>query len=243
MKNQYFGDINDYKKYGLLRSIIEATGFQMLVAWMLTSNDGGPDGRFTEYLQRPDKYRIHDPLLFDGLQQLLNRDEGRYVGLIESTDLLPQADYFSEVTPDFAPHRTRWFDALLNSIGNGDMVFLDPDNGLEIKSKPYGSKYSSKYIYWREVERIWSEGKSLLVYQHFIREKRQKFVQRMLTALEQATPESFVEAFSTADVLFLMALQPDHHRFHRPICETVQARWGTRIRHWDLVKTSGATEL
>lgn len=236
MKNQYFGDINDYKKYGLLRSIIDATGFTVLVAWMLTPNDGRPDGRFTEYLNKPDTYRPHDPILFDGLHRLMNSGEDRCVGLIESADLIPEANYFSVVMPDFAAQRARWFESLMGKLNTTDMVFLDPDNGLEVKSRPYGRKFSSKFLYWREVEQIWSDGKSLLIYQHFIREKRPKFVQRMLEALGEATPESLVEAFSTANVVFLMALQPKHQESHIPICEVVQSRWASRIRHWDLVR-------
>ena len=36
MKDQYFGDINDYRKYGLLRVITASSGLQLLVAWMLS---------------------------------------------------------------------------------------------------------------------------------------------------------------------------------------------------------------
>jgi hypothetical protein len=44
MKNQYFGDINDYRKYGLLR-ILQSTGNgRLLVAWMLTPDGGSRDG-------------------------------------------------------------------------------------------------------------------------------------------------------------------------------------------------------
>jgi hypothetical protein len=242
MKNQYFGDINDYKKYGLLRSIVDATSFKVLVAWMLTPDDGGPDGRFTDYLNKPGAYRSHDPVLFDSLQRLLRSNEGRSVGLIEATDLIPKTTYYSEITPDVASQRAAWSKSLLNNLADADMVFFDPDNGMEVKSKPYGRKSSSKYLYWHEVQESWSKGTSLLIYQHFIREDRQKFVQRMLEALSEATPGSSVEAFSTANVIFLMALQSRHHRFHQSICETVQSRWQSRIRHWDLVRTLPRTK-
>jgi len=56
MKNQYFGDIHDYRKYGLLRSIIEATQLRLLVAWMLTPDDGGSDGSRLSYLNKPLKW-------------------------------------------------------------------------------------------------------------------------------------------------------------------------------------------
>ena len=39
MKDQYLGDINDYRKYGLLRSIIAASGLRVMVACMLTHDD------------------------------------------------------------------------------------------------------------------------------------------------------------------------------------------------------------
>ena len=54
MKNQYFGDINDYRKYGLLRSIILTTELRILVAWVLTPDDERPDGKFVDYLEKPD---------------------------------------------------------------------------------------------------------------------------------------------------------------------------------------------
>ncbi len=44
MKNQYFGDINDYRKYGLLRSVLAASRMSLFVAWMLTEDDGSSDG-------------------------------------------------------------------------------------------------------------------------------------------------------------------------------------------------------
>lgn len=61
MKNQYFGDINDYKKYGLLRSIESASSLRLLVAWMLAPDDGSTDGEFVEYLDEPEKWENYDP--------------------------------------------------------------------------------------------------------------------------------------------------------------------------------------
>jgi hypothetical protein len=58
MKDQYFGDINDYRKYGLLRSIASAAGFRMLVAWMLTHDDGSNDGQFVFYLHNSGKWEF-----------------------------------------------------------------------------------------------------------------------------------------------------------------------------------------
>lgn len=234
MKDQYFGDINDYRKYGLLRSIHDASKLKTLVAWMLTPDDGSTDGKFTTYLQEPRAWRSHDPELFDGLKGLMSNGAPRKVSQIEATNLLPGAEYHSTTVPDSAPHRDEWCESLLSASSNADLIFLDPDNGLEIKSCPYGRKRSSKFAYWREVEAIWLAGKSLLIYQHFIRVKRSIFVQRMLSALQHHAAGSFVEGFSTANVLFLLALQPTHRKYHEPIVATVRERWGDQVAHWNV---------
>lgn len=236
MKNQYFGDINDYRKYGLLRAIARCSRLRLLVAWMLTPNDGSTDGKFISYLENPAKWAHHDPALFQGLKYLVDSDSQRQVRMIASSQLLGHAGYFSSIVPDAAIERSQWFKWLAEAARSHDFVFLDPDNGLEVKSRRYGTKNSSKFLYWREVKALWSSGKSLLIYQHFIREKRIMFIQRMLEALKSASPGSFVEAFSTPHVVFLMALQPNHHSFHPAIVETVQERWEGQIQHWELIR-------
>ena len=40
MKDQYFGDISDYRKYGILRALRSKVQGTLLVAWMLTPDDG-----------------------------------------------------------------------------------------------------------------------------------------------------------------------------------------------------------
>ncbi len=236
MKDQYFGDINDYRKYGLLRCIIDASSLRICVAWMLTADDVSTDGKFTAYLNQPAKWSRHDGPLFESLQKL--SEEGRRVSLIESTTLLPHAVYYADQVPDAAAKRDVWFKTLTARAKKSELIFLDPDNGMAVKSTPYGSRKSSKFLYWHEVESLWSAGKSLLIYQHFIREKRSDYIQRMMASLRQASPDSLVEAFSTPHVVFLMALQPRHRSFHEPIIRTVQERWAGQIHHWDLVRSN-----
>ena len=229
MKNQYFGDINDYKKYGLLRSIFKASNLKILIAWMPTKDDGSTDGKFIEYLSDPEKWEKYDPELYREISVLLKQNSKREVNLIESSNILNGSQYFSTLITDEAVDRISWFFDLKTASQNCDLVFLDPDNGLEIKSVPYGRKKSSKFLYWEEVSSLWSAGKSLLIYQHFIREKRELFIERMLNSLAEKTEDSVVGAFSTSNVLFLLALQPEHHKFHTPIVNSVQTAWPGQI--------------
>ena len=89
----------------------------------------------------------------------------------------------------------------MKAASQSELVFLDPDNGLEVPSRPFGRKHSSKYAYWREVTAIWAAGASVLIYQHFRREKREKFIPQMAEELRDRTG-GVVEAFRTPRVFF-----------------------------------------
>jgi hypothetical protein len=234
MKDQYFGDINDYRKYGLLRCILDHRPIKPCVAWMLTPDDDSEDGNFISYLSKQDKSQHYDPELYQGLKRAIGSNPKRRVSLIEETELLNGTKYFSKLVPDNKTARQSWLASLLDNTKECNFVFLDPDNGVEVKSKPFGCKNSSKYVYWNEIGELWNNGKSLLIYQHFPREKREKFIQRMLTSLREKTHNSVIEAFSTSNVVFLMALQPEHHELLPPIVNLVNDRWMGQISSYEL---------
>ena len=54
MKNQYFGDVNDYKKYGLLRYLGRSGRSNLAVCWSLTEDDSRSDGSRVRYLNDPE---------------------------------------------------------------------------------------------------------------------------------------------------------------------------------------------
>jgi len=199
---------------------------------MLTEDDGSTDGKFIQYLQEPGKWEHYDPPLYRELANLLNNCSVRNVGLIEDSVLLNGSDYYSKLVPDDTTGRNSWFSELVSASNDSDLIFLDPDNGLEIASKPYGRKSSSKYLYWSEIRALWADGKSILIYQHFIREKREAFIARLLENLSESARGSIVNAFSTSNVVFLIALQPDHHQFHKPIIDSVHNAWQGQIESW-----------
>ena len=192
MKDQYFGDINDYRKYGLLRSLQSSTKLNLLVAWMLTPDDGRRDGELRDYLQQPHRWKHFDPELYSALVSLLGQTRGRSVSLLESANLIPRAAFFSALVPDERRARNQWRADLASAASGADLVFLDPDNGLEVASKPIGRKGSSKYLAWQEVDILWSAGRSLLIYQHFPRKTRDAFVTQTLATLRARTEQLLV---------------------------------------------------
>ncbi len=122
MKNQYFGDINDYRKYVLLHSILSASDLKLLVTWMLTPDDGSTGGKFTSYLDSENKCSMYDTELFIQLKQLLTGDQNREVSLMEKSDLLPGAEYFSVEVPDFASGRKDWFGSEVEALWTKELI-------------------------------------------------------------------------------------------------------------------------
>ncbi|HEX9793969.1 MAG TPA: hypothetical protein VGC54_08300 [Planctomycetota bacterium] len=237
MKNQYFGDINDYRKYGLLRALQSSGDGSLLVAWMLTPDDGGRDGGFRSYLDAPETWANHDPDLFAGLAGLLRSEPMPAVSLIEGSGLLPRACYHSAVVPDGRRERDAWRHDLLRAACRVDLVFVDPDNGIEVSSKPVGRMGSSKYVTWGEIEALWEAGCSVLIYQHFRRESRQGFTERLAADLRSRTGARFVVAFRTPRVLFLLAAQDRHARRFGGAVPLLSGRWNDQIKAVELANT------
>jgi hypothetical protein len=68
VKIQYFGDMNDYRKFALLRLFARQAKYKVGVCWMMTEPDERQDGNNPSYRERPDLWRGYDPQLFDTLK-------------------------------------------------------------------------------------------------------------------------------------------------------------------------------
>ncbi len=186
MQNRYFGDVGDYGKYGLLRKLcgLTSSGPQLSlgVVWYLVPNEGhNDDGKHTSYLNKPE-YRPCDPELFDGLKLLLN-DGKRSVSKIQRSNLLPSETTFCDSILSYAGtpkvgvnsrqarliKREKWLLNAVETVMNCDVIFLDPDNGLEVKSVKRHANRAVKYVYWDEAEQFFDKGKSLVIYHHLNR--------------------------------------------------------------------------
>jgi len=230
MKNQYFGDINDYRKYGLLRILTGWGEMSTAVCWMLTCGDGRSDGKFIKYLVQPEKWRCFDPDLYDKLRELVVAQGIRDVAKAEGAGIISSARFYNEILYDDGERRSRYFKSFRNAAQGCDLVFFDPDNGLEVKSKPFGRKGSSKYLYWDELDCTFSGGYSVLVYQHFPREKREHFIARIAKEIGEKIETLRVYSFRTARVVFFL-LPSERHvaTFERNVCR-VSELWGCQIK-------------
>jgi hypothetical protein len=230
LKNQYFGDINDYRKYGLLRVLTNGGEIKTAVCWMLTPDDGLGDGGSIGYLERPEDWRDFDGPLFDRLQGLVQRLSVRDVRGLEACALLPSCRFAPGFVPDDAEGRDGYIEAFADLARGCDLIFFDPDNGIEVISKPYGRRGSSKYLYWHEIERFWNAGHSLLIYQHFPHVKRAPYVESKVHQLMEKTGAAEVVSFRTSHVVFFLLPQPERGDYFRGRSKLIADRWRDEIR-------------
>lgn len=226
MKNCYFGDIYDYIKYALLRQLTDSGRTSSAVCWMLTEDDGGSDGRRTNYLREPEKWASPDPELFDFLRRQVLEREIRNVRAIERSDLLPNCHFYSRTLTDDRVQRQRYFDKFMEFAHQAQLVFFDPDNGIEVKSVGYGRRKSSKYLYWNEIELAFHANHSLLIYQHLPPKPRRPYIRHITRRLIQMCRGNPVHVIRTGRVAFLLVPQRDNIPELRKTVRALEKRWG-----------------
>lgn len=188
MKDQYVGDVSDYFKYALLRAW-GARGLTIGLGWMLTEADDRSDGGLLSYLQAPAFFRDLDPALYDGLGKLV-REGDRRVQAVVDRGLVAHVFSYPDLLTAAAPDRAKWWKGLEQRTHNADVLFLDPDNGLEVSSVPHGRAGARRYVYLRELKRLHRPDQSLAVYQHFPRVARRPYLDAQLERLATVWPTS-----------------------------------------------------
>lgn len=233
MKNQYFGDINDYRKYGLLRQLVPAAGLPTVIAWMLTPDDGRPDGGKTGYLAKPDAWREYDPDLFDFLERKVLAAGRRDIGLIERSGLLPGCIFHSTPLEPNLADRVSYFENLWKLAGDSALLFFDPDNGFEVPSRDRESKYAHKYLYWCEFSEAYRRGHSILAFQHFRQGERADVT--AATSAQRCLKETGARRLAVlwaSPVLYFLVGQPDHEEALMEAGRKAAECWRHQITWW-----------
>jgi hypothetical protein len=183
MQDRYAGDVGDFGKYGLLRCLTatdaSAQSLRLAVLWYFVADEShNNDGRHISYLKdSKGLFRSCDPTLFSQMDRIVSK--GRSLKAIEDSGLLPVGTLFhSSALPYIARERTidrmakrqAWIREAAAIASSADLVFLDPDNGLECSSVGRHSKTGTKYAYFDDVQALSTPTTSLLIYHHLCRQ-------------------------------------------------------------------------
>ena len=180
MKNQYIGDIGDYGKYGMLRSLA-SSGIKIGVNWYLCPDDGRTDGNHTEYLSDA-RMRVYDAEVYDVMQDLAFRND-KTVQMVENSGILNGMSFYSELLDLDSLHwsqrtdrRDKWHHGALEALTGVDIVFADPDNSLTVNKKP-SQKGLEKFILPDEIMDYYNRGQDVVYYHHRSRKNNEGWME------------------------------------------------------------------
>jgi hypothetical protein len=232
MKNQFFGDIRDYRKYGLLRILSGGKEDSSAICWMLTPDVGGPDGKHINYLRQCEKWRQFDKDLFDALHQAVIVDEERNVTRAEVPEILdPKVfSFYKEPLTDNVRHRREYFREFLSFAVGRDLVFFDPDNGLEVKRKPRGRKGSSRFLYLDELSAAFEAAHSIVIFQFYLFKKPEDVIKERTNQILSRLEVEEIASFHTDNVVFFLIPQAKHLNALNERTAKVRKAWVGQIQ-------------
>ena len=183
MQNRYTGDIGDFSKFGLMRAFAKA-GLSTALAWYLVPDETHNfDGKHISYIGR-EKFRRCDPELHDVMANLVSTGQ-RNIQAVEKSDILGADTLFHGDPLDFSrlpplsgrqgrwqrgQARDRWLLDCVARTRDRDVVFFDPDNGLESSNPRPLSAKGPKFLYWSDLLPFVGRNQSLVIYNHASRQ-------------------------------------------------------------------------
>ena len=237
MQDRYAGDIGDYGKIGLLRAI-QRTGLSIGINWYKTEptkQEYHQDGRFR---QEDGKYRIPpqlaecDPELA-GILLDISAKESRSIKDIQKARLIPNAEYYDkEISIE---QRGKWHGMALKKLANANVVFLDPDNGMLVKSVRKNAEQSVKYTFYEEVEDYVGRGQSVIVYNHRSRKKAETYFReicdrfREMEAIQDKAINAITFPRYTVRDYFIISANDKHGlKIQEALNQLLKSTWGEK---------------
>lgn len=104
-------------------------------------------------------------------------------------------------------------------------MFLDPDNGLQVKSTTLTSEKGNKYIGYNELEDYFNLGKSIIFYNHRERKPEEEYLNKFRRLKECST-------FKTSQIIglkfkrgtirdYIFIVQPQHANAIKTCCNSL----------------------
>jgi hypothetical protein len=227
MQDRYVGDVGDFGKYGLLNEICKKSneGVRLGINWFYVRREERQrgDGRYIGYLNDENK---DSKKYADCFRDLYNKLKGivdgrRSIKEIENGLILPKETIFyskplpySSVNPSKREEeRKNWFKESLSQLKSADIIFLDPDNGIQTDKVRKTQIKAIKYVFKDEIKEYYELGKSLIIYNHRDRSPKSKYDRKITESLGQINSPNSIKVLrfkrvSVRDFIFL--IQKEH---------------------------------
>jgi hypothetical protein len=227
MQVQQIGGIGDFGKFALLRHLMKDR--RLAVCWYLTgASDGTKDrDRHFEYLKRPDEFRHFAPEVFDHLVEF---DGGSGALIDPLTELhmsrmLGNAVFLRQEVPQRASLRRQWLDGLVDSVRGSNLVFLDPDSGIQ------GKRLTASHVALAEIAALRMPDRALIIgHQQSGRRSEVKFLDDQMRSLG-CDPVEIIRLRLVTSRFYVIA---DHDSAMTELIATFAKKWGDRIRSYSV---------
>ncbi len=255
MQDKYVGDVGDFGKYGLLRSLCMGSAssaqIKLGVLWYLANskidrNARGKDGKHISYLSKQG-YEECDPPLFRTLDRIARDSDlfqlsdvkgihRRYVGKFGAgiraiETVLPSGTkcFGEEIPPSAGDARSQWFERAYMQLEKRDIVFLDPDNGIFLGGNGAPAK-AGKYVLPGEIETLWKHGCSLVIYHHLGRkDSHDNQIKHISGELSKLTEGASIWGLryrrGSSRAFFILAQEKHHEVIQKGIASMEEGYW------------------
>jgi hypothetical protein len=154
------GGIGDFGKFALLRYLMQDR--RVAVCWYTACSDDGKTedcaGHF-DYLKRPDQFRHLAPELFDQLANIAEHRRAVTDPLIalQTSGVFDGALFVRQDVPKKPSLRLLWAKGLANSVSGADLVFLNPQTGIQ------GKRLTTRHVALAEIAALRQKGRVLII--------------------------------------------------------------------------------
>ena len=156
---QYFGGIGDFVKFALLRHLMKDR--RLAVCCYLPGGNCKarvPERHF-DYLKRREDFRPLAPEVFDGLEHIVTSFHAIAdpVVALQISEVLKGAFFVRAEVPRRTSERPAWGGRLVKSVGDANLVFLDPHHGIE------GRRLTPRHVALAEIAPMRQQARALII--------------------------------------------------------------------------------
>lgn len=225
MQIEQIGGAGDFGKFALLRHLMKDR--RLAVCWYLTgeNSEAKDRDRHFDYLKRPDDFRHFDPEVFD---RLVEFDGGRRADPLTElymSRILENAVFLRQQVPPRASLRRQWLEALVGSVRGTNLVFLDPDAGIQ------GKRLTRSHVALAEIAALRSPDRVLIIgHQQSGRRSEVKFIADQMRSLG-CQPIEIIRLRLFTSRFYVIA---DHDSTMTELIASFVRKWGDRAKSYSV---------
>jgi len=226
MQLQYIGGIGDFGKLALLRHLMKDRRRLAVFFYLTGENEQATDReRHFDYLKHPDDFRHFAPEVFDWLAEFDGRRGGAVDPLTElqASKLFGNAAFLRKMVPKRASFRRLWVNELVALVRGANLVFLDPDYGIE------GKRLTNKHVALAEIAALRSPHRALIIsHRQSGRKSEVKFLADRMRSLG-CDPVEIIRLSLVTSRFYIIV---DHDSAMTELISTFARKWGNRIKSY-----------